>query len=954
MEPPFSDGLGLTTVTIPELHAAPVFYPAGTRLIWISDAGEIATIDRQTAAARLARNVPIVCHRRWSEARAGHEIETCLDVMELYAFIRPARFCLPTPRGLAAQLALPRPAGGEDMAALLPRAAYTLLDEMAAAPEAQRREAGAIATMMAASGWPWGPIILAHLGVTMPPAAPPDGRQAAIWHRLPEYTDFTASPPPGTAPVIADAARQRLASMLGTGAEPRQSQSDYAAALAAGFDTPEAGPTPAMVLAEAGTGTGKTLGYLAPATLWAETNAAPVWISTYTRTLQHQIAAELTRLYPDPADWSRKVVIRKGRENYLCLLNLEEALGQLAGAPRRGTALGLMARWAGASNDGDLTGATFPAWLTDLAGRAQTIGLADRRGECIHSACSHYNRCFVEKSVRRSRRADIVISNHALVMINAAYAPPPDPNDDRSGERRRPMRYVFDEGHHLFDAADSAFSLYLSAQEAAELRSWIRGAEDGRRGRARGLKRRLDELLADDPEALADLESALEAARALPGQGWQKRISNAAPMGPAEQFFMVLRQTLYGRVEDVESPYDLQAHFHPAPEPLLETITPLSAALAGLATPLHKLAARLRDILDNRAEELESPERARLEGAIRGLELRAAGPVSGWKALLDSALSGPSDGFVDWMQIDRIDGTDRDVGVARHWLDPTIPFASMVLQPAHGIAVTSATLRDPLPAIKGAQAPGTAESDVQPAPRDSAPGDSAPWDSAMALTGALHLEHPSMRAAFESPFDYAAQTRILVVNDLERERPAAIAAAMAALMTAAGGGGLGLFTAIRRLRAVHPELVRRLEAEGLPLYAQHVDRMNLQTLLQIFREEPHSCLLGTDAVRDGIDVPGEALRLIIFDRMPWPRADILFKARADWQGRDAWVDRVTRLKLRQAFGRLIRRGTDKGVFVMLDSRLPTRLTSAFPAGTTVERVGLADAIRLTGEFLKDQ
>ena len=496
------------------------------------------------------------------------------------------------------------------------------------------------------------------------------------------------------------------------------------------------------------------------------------------------------------------------------------------------------------------------------------------------------------------------------------------------------MRYVFDEGHHLFDAADSAFSLYLSAQEAAELRGWIRGAEDGRRGRARGLKRRLDELLADDPEALADLEAALEAARALPGQGWQKRISNAAPVGPAEQFFMVLRQTLYGRVEDVESPYDLQAHFHPAPEPLLATITPFGAALAGLATPLHKLAARLRAILDNRAEELESAERARLEGAIRGLELRAAGPVSGWQALLDSALSGPSDGFVDWMQIDRIDGTDRDVGVARHWLDPTIPFASMVLQPAHGVAVTSATLRDPLPATKGAETP-----------------EPPPWDSAMALTGALHLEHPSMRAAFESPFDYAAQTRILVVNDLERERPAAIAAAMAALMTAAGGGALGLFTAIRRLRAVYPELANRLEAEGLPLYAQHVDRMNLQTLLQIFREEPHSCLLGTDAVRDGIDVPGEALRLIIFDRMPWPRADILFKARADWQGRDAWVDRVTRLKLRQAFGRLIRRGTDKGVFVMLDSRLPTRLTSAFPAGTTVERVGLADAIRLTADFL---
>ena len=290
------------------------------------------------------------------------------------------------------------------------------------------------------------------------------------------------------------------------------------------------------------------------------------------------------------------------------------------------------------------------------------------------------------------------------------------------------------------------------------------------------------------------------------------------------------------------------------------------------------------------------------------------------------------------MQIDRIDGTDRDVGVARHWLDPTIPFAHTVLEPAHGVAITSATLRDMPP----------------PSADDSPPAPTAGWESALTMTGALHLEHPSMRAAFDSPFDYPEQTRILVVNDLERERPQATAAAMASLMLAAGGGALGLFTAIRRLRAVHPELVRRLEAEGLPLYAQHVDRMNLQTLLQIFREEPHSCLLGTDAVRDGIDVPGEALRLIIFDRMPWPRADILFKARAEWQGRDAWVDRVTRLKLRQAFGRLIRRATDRGVFVMLDSRLPTRLTSAFPPGVRVERVGLAEAVRITGEFLKDQ
>ena len=461
MQHPPSDSLLPPGITVPELHSAPVFYPAGTRLIWISEAGEIDSIDRAEAARQLRRTVPVICHRRWSEARAGTEIETCLDVMELFAFVRPARFCLPTPRGLAAQLSLPMPTGAEDMAALLPRAAFTLLDELASTPDRPKREAGAIATMMAASGWPWGPIVLAHLGLPMPPLAPPDGRMASIFGRLPEYNEFAATAPPGSAPIPPDAARTRLREMLGGGSELRESQADYAAALAAGFDTPEAGPAPAMVLAEAGTGTGKTLGYLAPATLWAETNGAPVWISTYTRTLQHQIASELTRLYPDATSWSRKVVIRKGRENYLCLLNLEEALGQLGGAPRRGTALGLMARWAGATNDGDLTGPTFPAWLTDLVGRPQTIGLADRRGECIHSACAHYNRCFVEKSMRRARRADIVISNHALVMINAAYAPPTKNSDEAGGDRRRPTRYVFDEGHHLFDAADSAFSVYL-------------------------------------------------------------------------------------------------------------------------------------------------------------------------------------------------------------------------------------------------------------------------------------------------------------------------------------------------------------------------------------------------------------------------------------------------------------------------------------------------------------
>ena len=173
---------------------------------------------------------------------------------------------------------------------------------------------------------------------------------------------------------------------------------------------------------------------------------------------------------------------------------------------------------------------------------------------------------------------------------------------------------------------------------------------------------------------------------------------------------------------------------------------------------------------------------------------------------------------------------------------------------------------------------------------------------------------------------------------------------MSQLMQASGGGALGLFTAITRLKSVYQNLAPELAKTNIPLYAQHIDAMNLNTLIQIFRAEPNSCLLGTDALRDGIDVPGEALRLIIFDRVPWPRPNMLFKARSQKFGRETWTNQQTRMKLRQAFGRLIRHETDKGIFIILDNRLPTKLTTAFPKTTPIIRCGLAEAIKETQEF----
>ena len=120
--------------------------------------------------------------------------------------------------------------------------------------------------------------------------------------------------------------------------------------------------------------------------------------------------------------------------------------------------------------------------------------------------------------------------------------------------------------------------------------------------------------------------------------------------------------------------------------------------------------------------------------------------------------------------------------------------------------------------------------------------------------------------------------------------------------------------------------------------------------------EQDSCLLGTDAVRDGVDVPGRSLRILAFDRVPWPRPDLLHKARrlrfgGEGAGGRNFDDALARAKMAQAFGRLIRRADDKGVFVMLDAAAPTRLFASLPPGTEVQRMGLADAVEQVGAFL---
>lgn len=909
-----------------------VILPDGRQFVVLTPDGEIRHLSVQQTAEEYAHLPVMVCHRHLTEARLGAELQHAYDILELFAFVRPAQFCLPAAEGLASKCGLSAPQTAEDKAMVIAQSAQILLHQLHALPQKQAEEIAALAEMMGKGGWRWSADILHQLGKKLTHNGPPDPKAGHVWHLLDEIEDVMPRQMAGSKEISSQQVHERLQNLLGDHAETRNSQTDYAAALNGIFAAPEDEKRPHFVLAEAGTGTGKTLGYLAPATLWAEENQAGVWISTYTRTLQHQIASELTRLYPDSVERKKKIVIRKGRENYLCLLNLEEALTRMPGMPQSAIALGLMARWVSASEDGDLTGAGFPAWLSDLVGRRFTLGLADRRGECIHSACSHYTKCFVEKSIRGARQADIIIANHALVMVQAVM--------QAHTEQALPTRYIFDEGHHVFDAADSAFSVHLTALETIELRLWIRGAEDGRTGRARGLKKRFQELVADNENALAALEEASEAARILPWTGWTKRLSDGQTIGEAERFFADVRKHIYLHTDNPHSHYDLQTELYPAHPDLSHSAQQLKKALENLLHPLKTLAAEIDKMLEDETEHLETQIRQRLESLSRSLLRRASGPVAAWIQLLGDITADPREGFVDWMQITRIDSADKDVGVYRHWLDPTLPFADFLLKPAHGVAITSATLTDETE---------NSLPDASKKPADNPK--KTPYFSAQQLVGANHLEHDAVWSNHSSPFDYASQARIYIVNDVSRERPETTSAAMSALMKASDGRALALFTSIQRLKSCWPFLADRLAQLDIPLYAQHQDRMNLQTLLQLFRDDPRSVLMGTDAVRDGVDVPGEALQLMIYDRVPWPRPDKLFQARAQWLGRSEWTDRLTRLKLRQAFGRLIRRQNDKGVFVILDSRLPTRLTAAFPPDIPIERVGIAEAVEKTKIFL---
>ncbi len=891
--------LSAEAVQLPALHASHagswLCKPDG--MVRAASKGEAVMAAADTP--HLLLNAPLVA------TRLGYPDLSGLDLLELFAFVHPAVFCVPTPKGLAHALGLPEPEDGAQVPRLLRQAAGMLLATCEREDWAAREGAWSVLQSLSRLRWPWAQVLAPHV-------AKPQYAEKWLFSRLPEWEDAAERPQPVQVTLVDAAILRQLEELTGTGAERREGQRAYATEVGKIFAPRERRDKPHLLLAQAGTGIGKTLGYLAPASLWAEASGGTVWVSTYTKNLQRQLRSEASRAWSDRrADGTRPVVVRKGRENYLCLLNLEDALqGGFGG--RAAVLAQLVARWTAYSQDGDMIGGDLPGWLGTLFRQRAIRSLTDQRGECIYAGCPHYRKCFIERAARASAQADLVIANHALVMVNAARG---------RDHAQRPTRIIFDEGHHVFDAADSTFAAALTGQETIELKRWILGPERGSKGRRRGLAARLADVASYDEFCGQAIDKACDAAQALPGESWLARLAENEPSGEIEVLLAAVRAITYARDESgaLDAGYGIETEAAGLDGDFVERAQAAAQALAEIRTPLIKLGLRLEAMLEDPPDWLDGQGRARIEGARFSLSWRID-TLAAWEALL-GRLGGSADPeFVDWLSVERNETREFDIGLHRRFLDPMKPFARAVLEPAHGVMLTSATLTD----------------------RNE---DGPDWPSAIARSGAPHIEVQPRLTDAASPFDYAARAEVLIVTDVKRGDLAGLAGAYARIIEASGGGVLGLFTAIRRLRAVHGRIADRLAREGLPLFAQHVDPIDTGTLVDIFRDDPHASLLGTDALRDGVDVPGHSLRCVVMEQVPWPKPSILHRARRASGGGSLYDDRIIRGRLAQAFGRLIRSADDRGHFIVLSPAFPSRLLTAFPPSVPVSRLSLEEALQ---------
>jgi ATP-dependent DNA helicase DinG len=636
-----------------------------------------------------------------------------------------------------------------------------------------------------------------------------------------------------------------------------------------------------IAVVEAGTGTGKSLAYLLPAVRWAQENRERTVVSTNTINLQEQLAGNDLPLVQRILGGEVKWALVKGRGNYVSIRRAflaAEAQGSLFDEDRSGEVKALLA-WIRSTEEGSLSDLTFqPA--EELWEEVRSDPDA-----CLRVRCPHFQQCFYQKARREAASAELLVVNHHLLFTDLAVRRATQ-NYTQAAVLPAYKRLILDEAHNVEDAATAHL-----------------GVEITRRGVYRTLSR-LDRRGRGILQAVHEALDGIGEGRAL-RERLENRVRPALSRARAVLEGFVETLEIFMGVDEATARLGPEGIGEPAErEEVRERMDSLVASLDALARELHELRARV---------ELEEALPDRLEGRLldlKSVERRLGAISAGVRLVL--APGEEASAYVRWLEV-RGKGRRMNLALAAAPIELGQLLRDSLFSKVETTVLTSATLAtrnsfDFLRERLGLGARPLAEMDAP-----------------------LQVEERIVA----SPFDYGTQTLLAVPTDLPaaeaggdvfQEATARVVSEMARL---SDGGLFVLFTSHGALRRV-AELLRASGTDARwPLFVHgEGDR---HRLLRGFVEAERGILLGTASFWEGVDVPGDPLRGLILQKLPFRvPTEPITAARMEAIERlgqspfQHFMLPHAALRLKQGFGRLIRSRSDRGAVVILDDRLVSK------------------------------